>query len=89
MDVANLQTTHPVKYSLFDGDHVSTGMAGGDSLTYPMDQVYIEFDFAREYVISRFVIEGIQETTNECDKTAPDTSTINYCNSNYGREYAI
>ena len=61
-------------------------MAGGTTAS-DLD-TYIEFDFTREYTISRLVIEGIREETAACQKTHAG-ATINYCNKSNGRDYSI
>ena len=66
VNVDQLLAPHPVGYSLFNDDQYSTGMAGGVGATNL--EVYIEFDFGRAYTFSRFVIEGIRDETDDCQK---------------------
>ena len=86
VDIDQLLVPHPVKYSQFNGEHISTGMVGGTAVA---DQdTYIEFDFTRAYTFSRFVIEGIRDLTTDCQIVDSGVS-IDYCNSKNGREYSI
>ena len=61
-------------------------MVGGTA-SVDMD-TYLEFDFTRSYTFRRFVIEGIRDTTSDCQITSGG-GTIDYCHSKNGREYSI